>query len=330
MNPVQKVAAWLRTQKTLGRWALRAIPDTRRTIQIDPIGAFVIRLRRNRSFWLRHPLTHEGMVLGSLRRLIRPGDCVYDIGANIGLYARFMTHFGAGRVVAFEPMSENRPLLLENCRRGGIEDRVTVLPFALADADGQERFQIDRVTTGSAALDRVTAGHASESHEQYGVSPETELVEVRRLDTLLRERPDLPPPRVLKIDIEGAETLCLRGADETLARHGPRMVIELHAPIGAGAGAREGAATGGESTPDTGGDPDEVRREVFTALDTHGYYVYGYTFADPAQRRWQRITPAVLDELGGLFDLHHVVASRDESEVREAVELFAAPSPSRR
>lgn len=300
MNPITRLAGYLRTQKTLGRWALRAIPDVRRQIRIAPIGPFYIRLRRNRSFWLRHPLTHEGAVLGGLRALIRPGDTVYDIGANIGLYARFMAHFGAARIVAFEPMSENRPLFEANMRLGGIAGRVTLLPLALADKDGQESFQIDRVTTGSAALDRVTGGHASESHAQYGLAAATETVEVRTLDSLLAARPDLPPPRVMKIDIEGAETLCLRGAINTLRAHGPRLVIELHNPAA------------------------DVRREVVETLDRLGYFIHGYTFADPARRAWRRITPAMLGELGDLFDLHHVFASKDEGDVSVAVEMFRA------
>ena len=53
------------------------------------IGLFRIRARRNRSFWLRDPLAQERFPLAALRALVRPGDVVYDVGANIGLYTRF-------------------------------------------------------------------------------------------------------------------------------------------------------------------------------------------------------------------------------------------------
>lgn len=299
MNPLTAMTGWLRRRRTLGRWALRAIPDIRHEVRIAPIGRLAIRLRRNRSFWLRHPLTHEGFILGALRRLVRPGDTAYDVGANIGLYTRFMAHFGAGRIVALEPMSENRPLLMDNIALGGLRGRVVVLPCALADRDGQEALQIDRVTTGSAALDRVTGGRASESHAQYGVPAATESVEVRRLDALLAERPEVPAPDVIKIDIEGAEGLCLAGAEETLRVRGPRLVIEMHEPARA------------------------LRREVVQRLEGLGYFVYGYTFADPARRVYRRVTTGVLDELSDdLFDLHHVVASKDESDVARAIGLY--------
>lgn len=295
VNPVVKLAGWLRTRPTLGRWSLYCIPDIRRRIRISEIGPLVIRLRRNRSFWLRHPLTHEGFMFGALRRLTRPGDVAYDVGANIGMYARFWTRvFGAGRVVAFEPMTENRAMLIENLRLGGIQDRVDVLPFALGDADGEEALQLDRLSTGTATLDRITQGRPSEIHEQYGVSARTETVHVARLDSLLAQG-RIPPPSIIKIDIEGAEALCLRGGERTLIDHRPRLAIELH------------------------GLP--VARETLSILDRLGYFVYGYTFQDQ-RRSYRRITPSVADELEQKYDLHHIVASCVESEVREPIEPY--------
>jgi hypothetical protein len=82
---VQKLSGWLRQRPALGRVALRCLPDIRVKILVKPIGDFYIRLRRNRSFWLRDPLTHERFPLGALRRLVGPGKVVYDVGANIGL-----------------------------------------------------------------------------------------------------------------------------------------------------------------------------------------------------------------------------------------------------
>lgn len=297
MGVLSPLTNWLRKRKTLGRWALRAIPDVRRQIQISPIGPFYIRLRRNRSFWLRHPLTHEAFMLGALRHLIRHGDTVFDVGANIGLYGRFIVQaFGAGKLVAVEPMSENRPLLQANLDLGRINDRSVIMPLALGDVDADEKLQIDRMTTGSAALDRVTGGQPSESHAQYGLGAETEIVRVRTLDSLLRDEPSLPKPTVIKIDIEGAEAMALRGMQHTLRTHTPRLVIELHNPL-------------------------SVRREVIEFLSGLGYHLFGYTFSDH-RRTYRRITPAVLDELGDLFDLHHVVASMVESDVNTPVRLY--------
>ncbi|HEY0552851.1 MAG TPA: hypothetical protein VGG20_01190, partial [Thermoanaerobaculia bacterium] len=101
---IRSIAYALRTRPLLGRWALRMIPDVPWVLNVEGIGAFRIRLRRNRSLWLRKPLESESFPFAMLRHLVRPGDVVYDCGANLGLYDRFLVStLGAGRVVAFEP-----------------------------------------------------------------------------------------------------------------------------------------------------------------------------------------------------------------------------------
>jgi hypothetical protein len=40
-----------------------------------------------------------------------------------------------------------------------------------------------------------------------------------------------PPPSFLKIDVEGAEGLVLAGARQTIARHTPAMIVEIHSPV---------------------------------------------------------------------------------------------------
>src|SRR5262245_8748721 len=92
------VASWFRRRPRLASWALKLLPDVPITIRIPGIGPFRIRARRNRSFWLRDPLANEGFPLAALRAVVRPGDVVYDVGANIGLYTRYCaTVLGAGR-----------------------------------------------------------------------------------------------------------------------------------------------------------------------------------------------------------------------------------------
>jgi hypothetical protein len=87
----------VRTKPWLGRLVLKCIPDIPRVIQIPGIGPFRIHLRRNRSFLLHPPLFLEGFMLSALERAIRPGDTVFDVGANLGLYTRFMiSYFKAG------------------------------------------------------------------------------------------------------------------------------------------------------------------------------------------------------------------------------------------
>lgn len=289
---VRSIANSLRTRPLLGRWALRMIPDLPWTLDVEGIGPFRIRLRRNRSLWLRKPLESESFPFAMLRGLVRPGDVVYDCGANLGLYGRFLTTtLGAARVVAFEPSPENRRFLAANLALGGVAGRVTILPMALADEDGIAEFQVDDIQTTSGTLSKVTAGGPSEGRGNLRLSPLTAQVLCRRLDTVVAEE-RLPPPDVIKIDVEGAEALLLRGADRTLRERGPRLVIELH-----------GAA---------------VAREVLALLHELGYACAGKVEPHLHPSGYGRIDPSMLPRVKGLYDVHFIAASRDPGDLPAA------------
>jgi FkbM family methyltransferase len=286
---LRSIAYSLRTRPLLGRWALRMIPDIPWTLRVEGIGDFRVRLRRNRSLWLRKPLESESFPFAMLRRFVRPGDVVYDCGANLGLYDRFLVStLKAGRVVAFEPSEENRRFLAANLDLGGIAERVTVLPLALADEDGVVEFQVDDVQTTSGTLSKVTGGAPSEGRRNLRLAPLTEKVLCRRLDTVVREE-GLPAPDVIKIDVEGAEALLLRGAAGILSRRGPRLVIELH-----------GAA---------------VAREVLELLHAHGYACAGKVGGHLHAAGYGRIDPSMLPRVQGLYDVHFIAASRDPADL---------------
>src|SRR5262249_16930515 len=160
-----------------------------------------VNLRRNRSFWLRPPLTHEDIALAALKRLIQPGDVVYDLGANIGLYTRFIAQcFKASKIYAFEPVAENRQLFTRNVEIGCCSDLVQLMAFAVADQDGKAEFQVDDVSSASGTLDAVTTGEACQGRKSYGLPPLKEMIDVCKLDTIIHSS-DLQPPDVIKIDI---------------------------------------------------------------------------------------------------------------------------------
>lgn len=289
---VRSLAYTLRTRPVLGRWALRMIPDVPWTMRLDGIGPFRLRLRRNRSLWLRDPLETEGFPFAMLRRFVRPGAVVYDCGANLGLYARYLIgSLDAGRVVAFEPMPDNREFLASNVSLGGIADRVTVLPLALSDEDGTAEFQVDDMQTTSGTLSKVTGGEAAEGRRNLKLAPLTTRVPCRRLDTAVTEH-GLPPPDVIKIDVEGAEAFLLRGAAGLLRERGPRLMVELH-----------GAA---------------VAREVVKLLAALGYACAGKVAPHIHAKGYGPVNPSVLPRVEGLYDIHFLAASKDPSDLPES------------
>jgi FkbM family methyltransferase len=293
---VRRLASWVRGHPALARASLRLIPNVPKTIRVDPIGRFRIRLSRDRRYWLRPPLQFEDVALGGLRRLIRPDDVVYDVGANLGLFTRFFVQaFGASRVVAFEPMRGNLPDLHANIALGGIADRVRVFPVALADHEADELLQTDDVASGSAVLDSVTHGDACETRRNYRLPPRTETVRVVPLDALV-DREGLPPPNVMKIDVEGAEGMVLRGAARTIERHRPRLFVELH----------------GVSTA----------REVLPMLDAWGYAVFCHGWSK--DRDWSGFVRAADALAEGLehYHFHMLFAAESRSVFEPAFERY--------
>jgi FkbM family methyltransferase len=288
MGLISRVNHIVRTTPWLGRWALRALPDLPWAIEVYPIGRLEIRLRRDRNSWLRSPIAGDGFMLGALQRLIRPGDVVYDVGANIGIYSRFIVQeFGASRAFAFEPTAGNYPRLVRNLEIGECSNRAEALQLAIGNEDGLVDFQADDMSALTGALDAVNHGQASRNRVQYHLPPMIEKVSVSRLDTVISDR-GLTPPDVVKLDIEGAEALALKGADKLLQQRKPRLVIELHnGPAGA---------------------------DVLEILWKYGYHCFGY-LESANTREYREITVGDLPKIRDEYSLKYLAASIQEKDL---------------
>jgi FkbM family methyltransferase len=149
------------------------------------------------------------------RAVCRPGDVIFDVGANIGSETvAFSDLVGpGGAVYAFEPFPANVELLRRNAaqtRAGNVE----VLALALGDHPTTVRFAVpDSGNSGSGYV--LNAG--------TGTPAQTIEVACTTLDEL---SPQLRPPRLLVIDAEGHEPAILRGAERLLARDRPVIVLE--------------------------------------------------------------------------------------------------------
>jgi len=146
---------------------------------------------------------------------VQQGDVVYDVGACVGLFALHSALSGA-TVVAFEPDPSFRARLLRNVRLNRLASSVSVVPWAVADTIGSTTLFTDGIDGASPSLREVGTRSA--------VSVETDSLD-NAVDKGL-----LPAPDLVKLDIEGAEILALRGMTGLLASpQAPRCVfIELH------------------------------------------------------------------------------------------------------
>jgi FkbM family methyltransferase len=145
------------------------------------------------------------------RQLIRPGDLVLDVGANLGAHTIFFarTVGRGGRVHAFEPQRMTFQTLCGNVALNSLTN-VWCHHAAVADAPGDILVpELDSEAAnnfGGLGLGRHNGG---------------DRVPVLTLDSL-----NLPQCRLIKIDVEGMELPVLKGAQETIRRFKPVLYVE--------------------------------------------------------------------------------------------------------
>jgi len=151
-------------------------------------------------------------------RIIRPGDVVYDLGANVGVHALLFSRLcgPGGRVYAFEPWPENIEKLNANLRLNKIQN-VEVVPCAVSSRSGLAAF---RTGPDSSQGKLVDDSNEAERHRDLEV-------QVFTLDDFAAQA-QRRPPTLLKIDIEGGEGEALRGARRVLREFRPMVICEIH------------------------------------------------------------------------------------------------------
>lgn len=202
-------------------------------------------------YWRRNLAETDPQLLGATKLLVRSGNVVWDIGANVGLFS-FAAAGVAGsesKIFAIEPDPWLAELLRRSARlKENRHTKVEVLSVAVGERLGV-------VTLNIAKRGRATnfiSGY--EPSSQTGGIRESVMVPIITLDWLLNS---WPAPDVLKIDVEGAEVAVLLGAVKLLADIRPRVLCEV----------------------------SSANRETVTALfKAVGYTLYDAAVSDPMGR----------------------------------------------
>lgn len=202
------------------RWLVSRVLDNR---------TFMHNVNRGPASGLQYPVclpadkaiwsgTYESSLAVRLAASVKPGDVCYDVGSYRGFFAGVLALAGASRVYAFEPLPSN-------CRQveamiaANPQLPLVLLPVALGNEPGRMTFQV----MGESSMGKL----ASSQFQADRTATATETVEVRAIDELVGTG-SIAPPDVIKIDVEGAEMMVLTGARRVLARHQPRLFIEVH------------------------------------------------------------------------------------------------------
>jgi len=184
----------------------------------------------------------------AIRRHIRPGDVVCDVGANKGSFTYWLSRWCGedGRLIAFEPQAGLAHRLAAVCADIGLRN-VRVEAKAVHSSSGFGELYVPHGHQPGASLNR------SPCSSEFDAVP----VPVVSLDEYFKENERIS---LLKVDVEGAELEVFRGARRILERCSPALLFEC-----------EARHLAGKSVSD-----------VFTYLESLGYR--GRFFCDGAAR----------------------------------------------
>jgi FkbM family methyltransferase len=163
--------------------------------------------------------TNETPVQEALARYLKSGDVFYDIGANIGFFTVIAARLvgPSGRVYAFEPVPDNAKGIRRNAQLNNLQN-ITVFEKAVSKSAGKADLLLTR-HPGGAKLSTVGTPLNS---EMKGVV----AVDVVCIDDLVTSK-RLPPPSVVKVDVEGAELDVLCGMSKTVQQFKPVVICEI-------------------------------------------------------------------------------------------------------
>lgn len=142
---------------------------------------------------------HECHDMGFVLHFLREGDLFLDVGANIGSYTVLASGAVGAESMAFEPVPSTFQHLMDNIYLNRIIDNVTPLNVAVGSEVGELEMMADQDTVNRVVRDEVYTGKKVK-------------VPVVTLDEILAGQ----VPKLIKIDVEGFETLVIQGAEHTL------------------------------------------------------------------------------------------------------------------
>lgn len=163
--------------------------------------------------------THE---LNFMTRVLRTGDVVIDVGANIGLFTLVAARAvgPGGSVHAFEPVPGNCERLEENLRLNGFAN-VRINRSAVRDRAGTVALSIDAdmaTTSGASTSSFFTVSQLADPVREVTAPAET-------IDDYLSRNLEGNLIRLVKIDVEGSEPAVLLGMSDTLKMHRVDVVM---------------------------------------------------------------------------------------------------------
>lgn len=147
--------------------------------------------------------------------IIKEGDAVLDIGANIGYYVLVESQLvgKSGVVYAVEPVLSNFKLLAKNVQLNNLSN-VSIFQFAFGDKNGKSEIYLSDKANLCAVNKDAVGG------DVLGVQE----VDMLTVDEFVKDKRQ---PRLVRMDVEGYEYEIFKGMTQTL-KGDVKILLELH------------------------------------------------------------------------------------------------------
>jgi len=205
---------------------------------VTPHGPLLSVAGHGRLVWRAQSFYEEEPETVSWLDSLTERDVLWDIGANVGLYALYAAKFRRCRTIAFEPESQNFALLVQNVSLNAVAERCMPVNVAVSEHTGLGTLRVRYLTKGGAynlfcdgardkGSDLPESVRAAESYQAFDGFHQG--VFGCSVDDLVLKY-GLPVPTHMKIDVDGIEPRIIAGAIETIKSPTLKsVVIELNA-----------------------------------------------------------------------------------------------------
>jgi FkbM family methyltransferase len=203
-DPMRRISYALVPGRRRARVRVQAGPGKGLLLEVNP--------RWEHRYWEG---IYESRVQELLTRILRPGTTFFDVGANFGYYSILATRLGA-QAVAFEPDPANLQEFLKHVELNGLANRIRLERMAVFSRTGE----IIRDRAGG----ETPHGNAHVLTSEVLTSGAIRVPCTSLDDFVLTN----PVPTLVKMDVEGAESEVLRGAERLFESARPLLICEIH------------------------------------------------------------------------------------------------------
>lgn len=158
-----------------------------------------------------------------MQDVLKRGDVVIDIGANIGYYVLMEAKLAGneGKVYAIEPVTDNANLLKKNAKLNNYKN-IDIFELAIGGEDKDGEICLTKKRNWCTMLD-------NKYNKNSAFYTDKKPVKILKLDTFIKDKRF---PNIIRMDVEGYETEIIKGMENILKSGKPlKILMELHSSV---------------------------------------------------------------------------------------------------